>query len=403
MKLVYIALVRVPSEKAQSYQIMKMCQAFKQSGVDVSLLVSFRVQMPVMRTIKDIWRYYGIGNKFPVRVLPSIDLKWWNPKAKILAWLGKPIFWLHAASFAISSSLYCLFRKADVYYSRNGLPLFLLSLFKRNLYLETHDFPQTPFMRRLYRLLLPRVDGFVVLTNELKQRHVEGGVPEAKILVAPDGVDLEMFGNSMSKEDARKELGLSWGNKIIGYAGQLHTMGAEKGIDDLIRALKIIRGQREDVILCLVGGPEEMFTKYLEMAKKEGLTEQDIIFVGHVPPPEVPLYLNAFDVCAMPFPWTLHYAYYMSPLKLFEYMASKRPIIATDLPSVREVLNKENAVLVEPDNPEALAQGIVKALEDKEHAERIVDNAYRDVQQYTWLSRASRILSFIESRGRKVI
>jgi glycosyltransferase involved in cell wall biosynthesis len=98
----------------------------------------------------------------------------------------------------------------------------------------------------------------------------------------------------------------------------------------------------------------------------------------------------------MPFPKTEHYAYYMSPLKLFEYMASKRPIVASDLPSIREILNEQNSVLVEPDNPEKLAEGIKRILADNNFAEKISNQAFQDVQQYTWQKRVEQILGFVK-------
>ena len=105
--------------------------------------------------------------------------------------------------------------------------------------------------------------------------------------------------------------------------------------------------------------------------------------------------MKAFNVCAMPFPRNEHYAYHMSPLKLFEYMASKRPIVASDLPSIREILNEESAILVEPGNPKALAEGIKKVLQDEELAKKLAENAHRDVQQYSWEKRAEKILEFM--------
>ena len=76
-------------------------------------------------------------------------------------------------------------------------------------------------------------------------------------------------------------------------------------------------------------------------------------------------------------------------------MASKRPIVASDLPSIREILNEGNAILVQPDNPQGLAEGIRKVLENKNLAEKISARAFRDVQNYTWQKRAENILEFI--------
>ena len=87
---------------------------------------------------------------------------------------------------------------------------------------------------------------------------------------------------------------------------------------------------------------------------------------------------------------------YTSPLKLFEYMASKRPIIASDLPSIREILNTENAILVKPGSAKALANAIKFALENPDFCAKISKQAYKDVQKYTWEKRAKRILEFIK-------
>ena len=101
----------------------------------------------------------------------------------------------------------------------------------------------------------------------------------------------------------------------------------------------------------------------------------------------------------MPFHWTEHFAYYASPLKLFEYMASKTPIVATDLPSTGEILRDgENAVLVEPDDPKALAEGIERTLSDAELAARIGRQAREDVRQYTWGERAANIMTFVAAQ-----
>ena len=86
-----------------------------------------------------------------------------------------------------------------------------------------------------------------------------------------------------------------------------------------------------------------------------------------------------------------------SPLKLFEYMAAGRPIVASDLPSLREVLRHgDNAWLVQPDDPAALAQGIQHLLAEPALAARLAAQAQEEVQAYTWEQRAERILSFVE-------
>src|SRR3989344_5657654 len=100
------------------------------------------------------------------------------------------------------------------------------------------------------------------------------------------------------------------------------------------------------------------------------------------------------NLLVMPFPNIEHYARFMSPLKLFEYMASKKPIVATDLPTVREVLNRENSVLVRPDSARDLAAGIRQLIADPALAKRLAEQAYEDVRGYSWIRRAQTVLEF---------
>ena len=109
------------------------------------------------------------------------------------------------------------------------------------------------------------------------------------------------------------------------------------------------------------------------------------------------MWLAAADVLALPNSGRESIsARYTSPLKLYEYMASGRPIVASDLPSLREALTRgENAWLVAPDDPAALAAGIKSVLDDPEHAGAMAERARQDVQGHTWTARAERIVAFV--------
>ena len=135
---------------------------------------------------------------------------------------------------------------------------------------------------------------------------------------------------------------------------------------------------------------------------KIGLKPENFLYAGQVPPDKVPLYLAALSICTIPLPWTTHFAYYTSPMKLFEYMASGRAIIASDLPSIAEVIRDgENALLVPPSDAPALATAIKHLRDDAALRQRLADAAYHEVMaHYTWAARARNILSAIqEARG----
>jgi glycosyltransferase involved in cell wall biosynthesis len=117
-----------------------------------------------------------------------------------------------------------------------------------------------------------------------------------------------------------------------------------------------------------------------------------VTFTGLIPPAEVAARLREADVLALPNPASAISNEFTSPLKLFEYMASGRPIVASDLPSLREVLRHEqNALLVEPGNPQALVAAIVRIKDDPELGRRLAAQAMLDVRDFTWARRAERL------------
>ena len=152
---------------------------------------------------------------------------------------------------------------------------------------------------------------------------------------------------------------------------------------------------KEDTIVVFVGGSSEDVIPF----KKTYGTDPRIRIVGQRPHKEIPLYLKAADLLVLPNTGKEAVSrWYTSPVKLFEYMASGRPIVAADLPSIRDVLNETNAVLVPPDDPEALAKAIMDLCINVDHADRIARQARNDVEQHTWDQRAQTILGFIQSR-----
>ena len=164
----------------------------------------------------------------------------------------------------------------------------------------------------------------------------------------------------------------------MGYVGRLQTMAMDKGVGALVEALALVG----DCALALVGGPDEMAEEFRARWRELGQDEAKFLYAGQVAPEQVPLYLSAFDVCAMPFPWTTHFAYYASPIKLFEYMASKRALVASNLPSIAEVvMDGESALLTPPADVEALAEAIRRLRDDAGLRERLAENAYRIVME----------------------
>ena len=212
-------------------------------------------------------------------------------------------------------------------------------------------------------------------------------------MIAPDGVNLEKFDVEFSQEEARKTLGLPPHVKLIGYVGAFRTIGMEKGIDIAIHSMKIL--PEKDSILVLVGGHTGDIEFYKKLVKALDIVDR-VIFVGRVSFSLVPLYLRAFDVLLAPFPENEHYSYYMSPMKIFEYMAAKKPIISTNLPSLRDIIGNGEAILVAPGSAKELSSAINKVLTDTDLSGNLANKAYNRALSFTWYDRAKNISDSIK-------
>jgi glycosyltransferase involved in cell wall biosynthesis len=207
-------------------------------------------------------------------------------------------------------------------------------------------------------------DRIVVLSKWSKKRIVDmGGLPAAKILVFPSGTDTSLF-YPMDKEAAYQKIGVDPSQHYVGFIG---SFLAHQGIDMLIDAAPLILEEKPDTRFLLVGdGP--MRSVWNETIQKMGLKEH-FIFTGHVPYREVPDYIGAMDICVAPHHRETNQA---SPVKLFDYMASARPIVASNIEVVEEIIAGCGcAVLIEPDNHEKLAEGILSLLRNPSLADEL--------------------------------
>ena len=337
-RIVYLANARLPTEKAHGYQICKMCEAFVQNGVEVVLMHPERHQSDPRLREQSVFDYYGIQRRFEVRALRNWDVVRLN--VVIPNRLFTPIFFAHALIWGLYAVLVARKERADCYYTRDSaIAYWLVRLGLPTVY-EAHVVPrwgQYLLLKSIARS--PAIRLVIVITSFIRERLLGMGFPPEKVMVLPDGVDLSLFENLPFKEECRQHLGLPKDRPIIGYIGRFRTLEMEKGIPQLIGAMALLpRIQGEEPLLLCVGGPMDAVPGYLELARQLGVPQERLRFVDRVPNTEVPYWIRACDVVTIPWPWTEFSAYFTSPLKLFEYMAAGVPIVASDLPSIREVL-----------------------------------------------------------------
>jgi len=390
--LIYLANSRLPTEKAHGLQIVQMCEAFVQVGYTVTLVTARRRNTAALRSGPDLWTYYGVKRCFAFRRVPCLDLLEIAPSR-----LQPAAFLLQTLTTLFTLWFWLLSRRAEVYYTRDLFigALMVLTRPRSKLVYEMHQVHSSWLGRRIQSLIARRAAAVIPITAHLGEKIRALGAK--RVLVAHDGIRQARFENMPPQAEARAEIGWPSDAFIVGWVGRLHLMGADKGVGTLVEALQQVEG----VTLALVGGPDEMADALHRQWRARGLDESRFLFAGHVPPDRVPVYLSAFDVCAMPHPWTDHFAYATSPIKLFEYMASGRAIIASDLPGFVEVIrHEESALLVPPGNAAALAAAITRLRDDWALRQKLADRARTLVfSQYTWSARAKCIRAFIEEGG----
>ncbi len=369
MKLIYIVNARIPTEKAHGIQITKMCEAFAGNGLDVELVVPWRFN----KIRKNTFDYHGVKKNFKIRRLPAMDVPFFNPPF---------IFRLKTFTFLISVLTYLFFQKKEsVIYSRGEIVLGLVPFMKnRSVFWETHIRPGN---LDLYKKVLLGVKKIVVVTSYYKNELVQGfGLDPKKVIYFPDGVDLKKFNIDTNKKEAREKLDLPQDKKIVLSTGNFLKW---KGGDILFDVAR----QSKDFLFVFVGSGEK---SDIERVKEKAKGLNNVFFAGHREYEEIPVWLKSADVLVLTGTEKSEISkHYTSPMKLFEYMASKKSIVASEIESFLDVLNEQNSILVEPDNKDAMANGIRKALGDESLTKEISEKAFKDVQDYTWQKRAQVI------------
>jgi len=376
MKIVYIANIRLPTEKAHGIQIMNMCHAFAGLGHEVTLVVPNRKTHIEV----DSFEYYDIANNFSILRTWTLDVVSW----------GRFGFILQSFTFLLSSLRMLQKVKPDIVYGRDELMLCCASFITPVVW-ETHTGAYNSAVRYLARKQVP----IVAITQGLKDFYLERDVQSDSVLVAHDGVDLKRFGATYSDVSIRTKLGITNDTVVVGYIGKYKTVGHSKGIDELVLAFSEALQTTKNLHLLIVGPEEHEVTLVEALARSVGLEEKQYSIVTHVQSKEVPRYMQACDILVMNYPAVAHFSKFMSPLKLFEYLASGKAIIASDLPSIREVVSEKEVSLVKPSNHKELVESIIMLSGNAELREALGRAAKNLSMRYSWDARAKHILDFV--------
>jgi glycosyltransferase involved in cell wall biosynthesis len=387
VRITYFADVRFPLERANGIQTMETCHAMAARGHDVDLIVRPDTESPA----RDPFAYYGLPANPKLRIdrAPIGG----SPMARRLGYMA------FAVGRAIGRS------RSDVLLTRDlGVASLLLDVPRRlrpPVVYESHGYAPDvaaalpdlvatathPSARKLQRLarrearVWREADGYVTITAALRAELEARHGARARLAVIPDGVRMDAARVVREAPETPRVA-----EPVVAYAGHLY---AWKGVDVLLHALAHVAKARG----LIVGGhaKEPDLGRLKALATELGIGDR-VTFTGMVEPARVARFLRQADVLALPNPASAISTQFTSPLKLFEYMAAGRPIVASDLPSIREVLQHEaDALLVTPGDPAAMAAAIERLITNPSLSARLAAAALAAAPAYSWDRRAERL------------
>ena len=386
MNVLVLADTRFPIERANGVQTMATCHALAERGHHVTLVVRADTAQPP----RDPFAFYGLAP---------------NPRLEIAAITTLTNVRARRAAFLFGAARIALARRGDVVFTRDlGCASMLLQLPRgrrpRVLY-ESHgvsvvvarEMPRllgkpetTPTAEKLRRLerrearVWKDADAYVTITRLLAADLESKYGPRQRVFVVPDGA-----AGGQTPATARLNKAPT-ARPVAAYAGHLYPW---KGVDVFIRAV----GLSPAVDGLVIGGhPDESDRVRVDALVTQLNLGARVTLTGLVPPAQVRSALDASDILVLPNTTSSISERYTSPLKLFEYLTLGRPIVASDLPAIREILtDSRTALLVRPDDPQALADALTRLAGDPALARSLGEAAARLAPDYTWARRAERL------------
>lgn len=251
---------------------------------------------------------------------------------------------------------------------------------------ERREYWGAPLFRvtkRLEKSILQRADAVTAVSSPLKRYYEQLGIEAAKIHVLPNGVNPERFSPSRLSCDVRTELGLN-NNVVVGFVGNIFPY---HGIELFLPLARACASSGSAIHSLVIGaGPGRAD---LQSALENEHLDETFTFIDPIPNSEVPNYLAAMDICILP-----RFMWYGSPMKVLEYGAMGKAIVAPNQENIRDILaHGETALLFEPHNTDALVQAVQELVKDEQLRVRLGKSARQHIlSKHAWNKNAERIV-----------
>lgn len=366
MRLSYLSNSPLSASVANAVHVMNICACFAEDGHEVVLHGKCSQE-----DVPGLYARYGVPATFQIKgVAPSR--------------FGR----LGVIAYGARQALHARFVvKPDMAYARCLLSAAFAAALRMNLVLELHEIPQGRLLSRLLRwLLVSRYVRRVVVISDGLLEDLHAAFPEARkkdCVVAHDGASIPSI-------FVPKTLPPTNGCNV-GYAGGLRS---GNGVELILELSTRFPGHSFHI----VGGGEDEIAAWKRLQKSA-----NVHWHGRLPPAQVHGFLAACDILLAPYqhgPKTASgrdTSRWMSPLKIFEYMASGVPMVVSDFPVLREVLDQEMAMMVEPEDTAGWEQAIAQLAKFPERRAQIGAAAFAAYEEnYTWLARSRRVLEGVQ-------
>lgn len=372
MKIFYFSTTLLPSHDPQSIHVMKMAQAFAKNKHDVTLFARLVGRV----SSEELFQIYDTEPCFKLHLSSSF---------------GVPVVSDTTQFFKLKKALPTL-GGTDLFYGDDLYALCALGDSHTPIVFEVQDIPRSPLAASAMKKLLarPNLRAIVTISDVLKKEFMRlyPTLQPEQIFVAHDGADLIDY--ISQKAQTLKTLKGREECFNIGYAGSLHP---GKGLALIARLAKF----RPNYDFHILGGTVKEVQRY-----QTQIQPPNIHFYGHCDHADVPSYLKAFDVCIAPYQHRAliktgrNTSRWISPMKIFEYMAAGKPILCSNLPIMHEILEHgNNALLLPASDEEKWGYAIDNIKNNPETWAKLGEQAYQSLQdRYTWDKRAQAILDF---------
>jgi len=365
MRILYLSLSYVPSRSASSVHVMKMCAALAEHGHQVELVTKLAPQR-LEPGVHDDHAFYGVEPSFTLTKLERPGRRGGGllfARAQLRKLAQQPAPDLVYSRDLVGAWLAC----------RRGLPVLF----------EAHGLPTGWLAKLLVRRILgyPSLARIVFISQALQDKWHQRGLCCPDTVVAHDAADpLPVEQSASSGETTPLK---------AGYVGHLY---AGRGIELIVSVAKRLPA----IEFHLVGGREKDLAAWRAQS-----VPANVIFHGFIAPARLPELYRSFDLLLMPYQHQVGVrsgrsdtASWMSPMKMFEYMAAGRPIVSSNLPVLREVLTDDrNALLAEPGAIDDWVAAVDGLANDRELRQRLAATAVADFDaHYTWTARAAAVL-----------